>query len=189
MLQHLAAGQQGIRRRGFELYSPVAVTIDTVFNNVTRQHLDHPDFTRPSAGCTLWIKVALGKKLHGSKDLGAEQLGSATIMRQRHKRIGGVKITLKRTVIRLEGPEGQKDIAVYAIGLFDPVENRRPLPCLGLARVDAVLRNQAAREIDEGALEDTLGTISTQNSRVLPYRSKETVRCFGGYATRYRFGL
>ncbi len=135
---------------------PVAVAIDAVLKDIARQHLDHADLTRPGARGAGRIEVVLFIKLKRGEHLGAEQVRTAAIVGQGHQRVERVEIALKGSEIGLKRPERKEDAPRNAIFAFDAVKHGVVFLCIRAAPIDAVLRNQAAREVDERLLEDAL---------------------------------
>ena len=70
--QHMRACHQCISRRGFQCHMAIPVAINSTFQNITGQHLDHANFTRPRASGGHWVKIATLVKFKGRKNLGAE---------------------------------------------------------------------------------------------------------------------
>jgi hypothetical protein len=91
------------------------------------------------------------------------------------QRVGGVEIALEGTEIGLERPERQQHPARDAVFGFDPPENPGVFFGVGAPAVDAVLRDQPAREIDEGHLEHALGAIGAQHLGILGDGSEEGI--------------
>ena len=138
-MQHLAAGHQRIRRRSLERDLPVAVAVDPVFEDIAGQHLNHPDLSGPCAGRARRVEIAVFIEFDSRQHLRAEKLGSAAIMGQRHQRVRGVEIPLKRAVVRLESPEREDNVPVDAELLFDAVEGRIMLSGIRAPALDPII--------------------------------------------------
>ena len=65
-------------------------------------------------------------------------------MCQRDQRVRRVEVALERTVIRLERPEGEQDIAIDAVAPFDLIKYAVIGARIGASSVDADLRDQTA---------------------------------------------
>jgi len=145
----------------------VAVAIHPALQDVLGQHLDHADLARPGAG-GVQREVARGMKRDGGKDLRLEEVGAAAVMGQGEEGVPCVEIALDLAEIGLEGPEGQEDAAGDAVFGFGPGEDPVQFGGFRLCRGEAVLRDQRAREIEEGLAEDGLGTVGAEDLLVLP---------------------
>ena len=167
MMQHLAARSQRIGSGCLQADMSVAVGIDTVFDDIHGQHLDHADLAGPGAGGRARVKVVGGVQLHRGQHLRAEKVGAAAVVGQRGQRVGCVKVTLKRAIVRFKRPEGQQHGAVDAIGCFDVVKDAVVLLGKLFSLVQPLRRDQAARKLDERFLKHALRLIGFQHRRVL----------------------
>ena len=158
MAQKGGGGEKRIGGRGLQPDMAVAVAIHPALQDVLGQHLDHADLARPGAG-GVQREVARGMKRDGGKDLRLEEVGAAAVMGQGEEGVPCVEIALDLAEIGLEGPEGQEDAAGDAVFGFGPGEDPVQFGGFRLCRGEAVLRDQRAREIEEGLAEHGLGAV------------------------------
>ena len=123
VLKHFATRHKRIGRRAFQIHPSVAVSVDTIVENVLRQHLHHANLTGPGPRRALRVKVAFLEKLQRRKYLWTEELRAAAIMAQRHQRIQRVEIALKSAKIGFKGPKRQKHAAADAKLAFNTVKH------------------------------------------------------------------
>lgn len=116
-----------------------------------------------------------GLQFHRGQKLGPEQVGAAAVMGQCRQRIGRVEIALHRAIVGFKGPEGQQHLAGQSEFGLDPVKDRAMPARHRAAPVDAVLRNQPARKLDERHLEHALRPVGAQHLGILPQAGREPV--------------
>ena len=102
---------------------PISVTIDTIVDNILRQHLHHANLSRPSPCRFGRAKVAMLVEFERRKNLRTEKLWPAAVMAECHQRIERVEIPLIRAVIRFKRPKRQQNTATHTIFTLHTVKN------------------------------------------------------------------